>query len=214
MTPALAQGAFLPAVGNHEYEKDDEYELYYQRFFDKAGFDGKDGYFRAQSGGVWFFFLNTEIPKDPGSEQLTWFEAQLADAAQRPGYRFSIVTLHRPMLTCGDMSQNDGLRATLEPLFEQHGVKLVLQGHMHGYERFEVATKASPAETITYLTVGGGGGALGNVDANIDRPTCQLRQSSGAYYQMTVLEVGASKLSGRTFDIDGQVRDQFEKPIP
>jgi hypothetical protein len=214
MAPALSQGAFLPAVGNHEYEKDDEYQLYYQRFFDQAGFDGDDGYFRAESGGVWFFFWNTETDESAGSPQMTWLEKNLADAALQPGYRFSIFTLHRPMLTCGDKSQNDGLRATLEPLFEKYGVKLVLQGHMHGYERFVVPQPSDATKSFTYLTVGGGGGALEDVNKNADRPTCQLRQSSGSFYQMTVLEVGAQNLHGRTVDVDGKVRDEFDIAVP
>ncbi|MBK8995053.1 MAG: metallophosphoesterase family protein [Myxococcales bacterium] len=214
MAPMFQQGAFLPAVGNHEYEQNDEFELYYQRFWDKAGFDGKDGLFRAESGGLWFFFLNTETDFDPGSAQVAWFKAQLEDAAKKPGYRGSIVTYHKPMLTCGDMSQNDGMRAELQPLFEQHGVRLVLQGHMHGYERFEVPTSADPTKTLTYLTVGGGGGLIGKIDANIDRPTCSMRVSSGAFYQMTVLEVGPSSIKGRTIDVDGKERDAFEVPLP
>ena len=118
------------------------------------------------------------------------------------------------MLTCGDKSQNDGLRATLEPLFEQYAVPLVLQGHMHGYERFEVPMQSDPKKTITYLTVGGGGGALENIDKNIDRPTCQLRQASGKMYQVTVLEVAPGKLGGRTIDDQGAERDAFEKTAP
>ena len=214
MEPMLAQGAFLPAVGNHEYEKPDEFPLYYQRFFDQAGFDGQDGYFRAQSGGVWFFFWNTEIDDGPTSAQFAWFQANLADAAKQPGYRFSIFVLHKPMLTCGDKSQNDSLRATLQPLFEQYAVPLVLQGHMHGYERFEVPMQSDATKAITYLTIGGGGGALEDIDKNIDRPTCQLRQAKGKMYQMTVLEVGTGKLSGRTIDVQGTERDTFEKAVP
>lgn len=214
MSPMLAQGAFLPAVGNHEYEKDDEYALYYQRLFDQAGFDGQDGYFRAESGGVWFFFWNTEIDGGPDSAQRKWLEANLADAANRPGYRFSIFTLHRPMLTCGDKSQDSALRASLEPLFEKYGVTLVLQGHMHGYERFEAPLQSDPKKTFTYLTVGGGGGALEDVDKNADRPTCALRQASGSFYQVTLLEIGPSTLRGRTIDVDGSLRDEFEKAVP
>jgi len=214
MAPMLAQGAFLPAVGNHEYEQPQEFELYYQRFWDLAGFDVKQpGVFRAESGGLHFFFLNTEKDYGAGSVQFTWFEAALADASKKPGYRGSIVVIHKPMLTCGDMSQNDGARAALQPAFEQYGVKFVLQGHMHGYERFEVPTTADPTKTTTYLTVGGGGGLIGKVDANIDRPTCAMRKSSGAFYQMTMLEVGPTSIKGRTLDVDGKERDAFEKPL-
>jgi Calcineurin-like phosphoesterase len=214
MAPMLAQGAFYPAVGNHELEKPDEFELYYLRFFGNAGFDGDAGHFRAQSGGVWFFALNTELPLGPGSEQAVWFETELKDAATKPGYRFSIVFVHRPFLTCGDTSQDDGDRAGLQPLFEQYQVPLVLQGHMHGYERFEVPTAADPQKTVTYLTVAGGGGALGDIDKNIDRPTCSMRIEKGAYYHMEVLEIAPGTLKGRTIDVDGSVRDTFEKSVP
>ncbi len=214
MAPMFANGAFLPAAGNHEYERPEEYDLYYQRFWDKAGFDGQDAHFRAQSGGVWFFFLNTESDFAPGSAQFAWFETQLADAAQKPGYRTSIVTMHRPLLTCGDTSQSDDARAALQPMFEKHGVKLVVQGHMHGYERFEVPTSADPTRTVTYLTVGGGGGSIGDVNENADRPTCAMRKSSGAFFQVTMLEVGANSIKGRTLDETGAERDAFEQPLP
>lgn len=214
MSPMLAQGAFLPAVGNHEYEQPDEYTLYYQRFWDQAGFAGADGHFRGESGGIWFFFLNTETDFNPGSAEFAWFEKELADASKKPGYRASILTFHRPMLTCGDKSQDESSRLALTPAFEKYGVKLVIQGHMHGYERFEVPTTADATKVTTYLTVGGGGGALEDVDKNIDRPTCALRKSSGSFYQMTLLEVGATSLKGRTIDVKGAERDSFEIPLP
>ncbi len=214
MEPMLAQGQFLAAPGNHEYEKDDEFANYYQRFFQDAGFDGHDGYFRAHSGGVWFFSLNTELSVDPGTEQANWLETELADAAAQPGYRFSIVFFHRPFLTCGDTSQKDLARETFTPLFEQYKVLLVLQGHMHGYERFEVPMTTDATKTITYLTVAGGGGAIGDPDAGIDRPTCSMRVASGGFYHMAVIEVGATEVSGRVIDVDGVERDSFSKPIP
>jgi hypothetical protein len=214
MAPILAHGAFQPSVGNHESEQPNEYEDYYARFFGGAGFDGTDAYYRFEDGGVWFFALDTEEALDPGSPQFGWFSSELADAASQPGYRFSIVFFHRPFLTCGDMSQNDSARGLLQPLFEQYDVPIVLQGHMHGYERFEVPMDSDPSKTITYMTVAGGGGAIGNVDENIDRPTCSMRVSSGPFRFACVFKVGAAGIDEQTIDEDGAVRDSFSKALP
>ncbi|HMR06683.1 MAG TPA: metallophosphoesterase [Polyangiaceae bacterium] len=213
MMPMFAQGAIFPALGNHEFEKPDEYEQYFLRFFGKAGFDGTDDYYRVQSGGVWFFALNSEGDMDPGTEQFVWFEKQLADAAAKPGYRGSVVYFHRPLVSCGPVSQPDTRRAAYQPLFEKHGVTLVAQAHVHGYERFELPHSADATKSVTYITVGGGGAALHDLDENIDRPTCAMRAAKGRFYNFTILEFGPTSLKGRMFDVNGVERDTFENPL-
>lgn len=214
MAPLLRHGAFFPSIGNHESEKDDEYEQYYARFFGGAGFDGTDGWYHFQTGGVSFFALDSESGIDPGSAQVAFLENKLAEVSAQPGYRFSVLYFHRPLATCGDKSDDDSTRLLLEPMMEQHRVELVVQGHMHGYERFEIPKTSNPAETITYLTVGGGGGALGDVDENIDRPICAMRVASGKFYHLELLEVGATTLTGKSIDPTGTVKDEFTKPVP
>jgi predicted phosphodiesterase len=207
MQPLLGSGAFFPAVGNHESEKPDEYDGYFRRFWGNAGFDGQGGYYRLRSGGVWFFALDTEHSILPGSEQGTWLLSALDDATKQPGFRFSIVYMHRPMLTCGDTNQLDEERQQLAPEFLERGVKLVLAGHMHGYERFEV-------DGLTYVVSGGGGGLIDNVNANQSRPLCSDRVASGAFFQAMVFDVAAGKLSGRALGSDGTVRDSFSLDVP
>ncbi|MCA9596948.1 MAG: metallophosphoesterase family protein [Myxococcales bacterium] len=213
MAPMLRHGAFLPSIGNHENEKPDEYQQYFARFFGNAGFDGTDGYYRFSSGGVWFFTLDTETSLDASSPQVGWFKQQIADAAASPGYRFSIVYFHKPFLTCGDTGDNVAARNVFEPLFEQYGVSLILQGHMHGYERFEVPS-SEPGKTLTYLTIAGGGGLLGDVDKNIDRPECAMRVASGKFYHFALFDVTKTGISARIVDRDGKLQDQFEKALP
>ncbi|MDB4996671.1 MAG: Purple acid phosphatase [Myxococcaceae bacterium] len=207
MQPLLSTGAFLPSVGNHESERPHEYEQYLERFFGGAGFAGTNAYYRFESGGVWFFTLDTEESLDAGSEQAKWFEAQLADAAAQPGYRFSVVYFHRPWVTCGDSGDNAAARALFEPMFVKYKVSLVIQAHMHGYERFELGD-------ITYVTSAGGGGRLGNVDENITRPECSQRKASGPFFHAVVFDVTAGKLAGTVIDDKGAVRDTFEKAVP
>lgn len=206
MQPLLAQGAFLPAVGNHEAEKPDELDQYYKRFFGGAGFDGNDEYYRFESGGIWFFSVDTEQDVLLNSPQGIWLTQSLADAAAKPGFRASVVYFHKPWVTCGDKSEDSTARQQFEPIFDQHGVRLVIQAHMHGYERFDLNGR-------TFLTTGGGGGALEDVNANIDRPTCAQRVSAGAFRHGVVIDVDATSFSGTVIDEMGVVRDTFSVPI-
>lgn len=174
MQPLLSQGAFLPAIGNHESERSDELSAYALRFFGGAGAGGGETYYRFQSGGVSFFTVNTEEPISQGSPQAIWLQAELEQAATSPEHRFSVVYFHRPIVTCGDTGDDEAVRAHLEPIFQANKVLLVVQGHMHGYERFEIA------DAPLYITTAGGGGLLGDVDENVGRTYCKNRPASGA----------------------------------
>ncbi|MEO7096719.1 MAG: metallophosphoesterase, partial [Polyangiales bacterium] len=207
MQPMLRTGAFFPAVGNHEDERDDEKRDYFDRFWGGAGFDGTNDYYRFHSGGVWFFVLDTELDVSPSSLQGSWLQSQLLDAQGKPGFRFSIVYFHKPWVTCGDKSSDPATRALYTPIFEKTGVTMVIQAHMHGYERFELGT-------LTYLTAGGGGGALGRVDENKARPECVDRKASGNFFNTVFFHVSPGELKGTVTDDHGAVRDTFTKVVP
>jgi hypothetical protein len=207
MDPLLRAGALFPALGNHEREKPDELEAYVLRFFGGAAASGNDHYYRFESAGVWFFAIDSEMPTDPSTEQGRWLLAQLADAAQKPGFRFSVLFFHRPWVTCGDSGDAPARRIAYESAFAQHKVKLVLQAHMHGYERFEIG------ET-TWVTSGGGGGRMGNVDENASRAECSQRAKSGAFFHAMVFDVEPGKLKGQAIDQTGAVKDTFERAVP
>ncbi len=215
MQPMLSQGAFFTAVGNHESEKPDEYEQYYLRFFGESGFEGTSAYYLFETGGVSFFSLDTESSLQDGADpaQYNWFAAKLAEQAAAPGHRFSVVFLHRPLITCGDSGVLTDERNLLEPLFEQYNVRLVIQGHMHGYERFVVPLPQGTRDLV-YITTGGGGGAIGDVSENMDREFCGLRQSSGEFNHAMWLQVGATELKGQAIDHAGTAQDTFSIAVP
>ena len=212
MAPLLRQGTFLPAIGNHDGdqqtgEPSDKYEQYTQRFFGGAGFDGTDAYYDFSSGGVWFFAIDTEQPTDPSSVQFQWLVTRLQQVSATPGYRFSVVYMHRPFWTCGDTGDNPTNLAELLPAFTQYKVPLLIQAHMHGYERFE-----TPGLTI--VTAAGGGGAIGNVDANMSRNYCSQRVASGGFFHGVIFDVTAGQFAGTVIDDQGNVRDQFAHAVP
>ena len=209
MQPMLSQGAFLPVVGNHESELPHEFEDYYLRYWGGAAEGPRPEDFHYASAGVHFFGVDTELSLDEGSEQAEWLVAALDEAQKTPGFRFSVVTMHKTLITCGDTSQDSGARDYLEPIFKLRGVRLVLQGHMHGYERFE-------ADGLTYITTGGGGGALGDVDANVaDRPEqAAIRAAAFASYNAVTFEVGPGTLVATVTDDSGAILDGFSHPVP
>ncbi|HEY4119872.1 MAG TPA: metallophosphoesterase [Byssovorax sp.] len=207
MQPLLAQGAFYPAIGNHEDENTSEYDQFTLRYFGDAGFRGDSTHYTFDTAGVHFFCLDTQDPIDPSSLQGTWLAAELERATHADGFRFSIVYFHKPLVTCGDTDDDPEGRELLEPLFVQYKVPLVLQAHMHGYERFDFGD-------ITYVTSAGGGGLIGDVDENTSRDYCAERVASGPWFHGLIVDVGATTLTGQAVSNDGTIVDSFTIDLP
>ena len=207
MQPLLGLGAIQPALGNHEHETPDELDDYSLRYFGHPNFGGESMWYRYESGGVWFHVLDTEQPIEPGAAQGAWLTAGLAEVAQKPGFRASILVMHRPLVTCGDNAQNDGARKAYASTLAQYKVPFVIQAHIHGYERFEI-------DGITYVTTGGGGGLIGDMDANISRAECGMRKVSGGFFHAMDVVIEGSTLSATVIDDNGATRDAFTVALP
>jgi len=208
MAPLLEAGSFFPCIGNHEDENDTELQEYYVRLFGQAAADGTEVRYHFESGGVHFFSLSVVHGLNAGTEQVAWLDQRLGEVEAEPHYRFSIVFFHRPMYTLGKAKPELGIREAIEPILTSHSVPLVMMGHQHGYERFEVGD-------VTHITSGGGGAVLYDMDQRVaeypeDAP---LRVASGAFYHATLLTIEGRVLSGQIIDADGVVRDTFEKTV-
>ena len=72
-----------------------------------------------------------------GGEQTRWLERTLATAANDSGIDWIIVQMHQDALSSSKNGNGSdkGIRETWLPLFDRHGVDLVLCGHDHDYER-------------------------------------------------------------------------------
>lgn len=80
--------------------------------------------------------LNSNLrDPEPLRRQTQWLEATLADAADDPAVRWTVITLHHPMFSSSQGRDNEELRAAWTPLFDRYQVDLVLQGHDHTYAR-------------------------------------------------------------------------------
>ncbi|HSA72726.1 MAG TPA: metallophosphoesterase, partial [Nitrososphaeraceae archaeon] len=94
-------------------------------------FDYKNAHFLAMSTGK-----NLFIPYANGSEQYTFIENDLRNAANNSDIDWIIVYGYRPLYTSPTIHPStEILRETYAPLFEKYGVDLVIASHNHNYQR-------------------------------------------------------------------------------
>jgi 3',5'-cyclic AMP phosphodiesterase CpdA len=109
--------------------------------------DMPGSYYRRRVGDVALFILDSTRV---GDRQTRWLERRLGDTAAF----WKVVLLHHPAYTCGEYRSHPEVVRRWVPLFERHGVDLVLAGHDHNYQRFR------PRRGVTYVVHGGGGARL------------------------------------------------------
>ena len=141
----LERFAMFPASGNHEYDTE-EAAPFREAFslFENGGPEGVERWYSYDWGDVHFVVLDTERVSPA---QVAWLEADLT-ANQRP---WVVAYLHKAPYSSGEHLSYMDVRASFTPLFEKYGVKLVLAGHDHNYER------TAPQNGVTYIVTGGGG---------------------------------------------------------
>jgi hypothetical protein len=122
--------------------------------------------------------LSAEIALNNGytqGKQTTWLQNQLAAYRQAgSGIDWIIVGFHNCMYCSNtEHGSDDGIRSVWEPIFDQYQVDLVVNGHVHAYERsYPIrggqVTKTVPSggttdpttDGTTYILAGGGGQSL------------------------------------------------------
>lgn len=129
---------FRAALGNH-----DERE---QRLYKHFNMGGKSYYtWKPREEDVRFFFLESTYPDEA---QLRWMETELANAREK----WKIALFHHPPYSSGGRhGSNIPIRRAWEPIFLQHNVSVVFNGHEHFYERIK------PQQGILYFIVGSSG---------------------------------------------------------
>jgi hypothetical protein len=184
--PLLDLGVkFYATLGNHDSRE--------QRFYKLFNMDGKLYYtFKAPKEDVRFFALeSTYLDQD----QLAWLEDEL----KKSNEKWKIVFFHHPLYSS---SRTHGsqlkLRATLEPLFIQYNVSLVLNGHDHVYERIK------PQNGIQYF-VEGSSGKLRAGDLRRGSPLTAFGNDTTRTFML--MEVDGDNLTFNAIDMAGNVID-------
>ena len=127
---------FYASLGNHDETN--------ERMYKPFNMNGKH-YYSFRKGNAEFFALDSNY-MDP--EQVKWIDQQLAGSDAT----WKICFFHHPLYSDGRThGPSVDLRNQLEPIFQAHGVNLVLCGHEHFYERLK------PQKGITYIVLGSSG---------------------------------------------------------
>lgn len=142
-------------------------------------------------GPVQFFMLDSNRTADGAQEE--WLAAELA----RSRARVKIAVFHHPPFTVGLHESNLEAQRRWVPLFEQHGVDLVLSGHNHGYEH-------SAVKEVDYVVSGGGGAQL--YPCVDDRPWLLVCLSANHFL---VVEIEGSAVSVKAIGTSGEEIDSF-----
>lgn len=186
--PLYAESPVFPSLGNHE-----RHGAPYFRYF------GVPAEYSFDYGNAHFIALDSNRPESEWPAQEMWLKN---DLAAHPGATWRIVFFHHTPYTCVAMPDRRAaavvLRGRLEPIFEQGGVQLVINGHDHTYQRH-----VAP-DGITYVVSGGGGAPLYQVVK--DTPYVKAAEST---YNDCEVTVKGRTLSLRAVRPDGSVIDQF-----
>jgi calcineurin-like phosphoesterase family protein len=146
-----------PAPGNRDYYTDDA-GPYFDYFGSAAGTRGQ-GWYSYDLGSWHVVVLNSNCSRvgcSAGSPQERWLRADLATA----GGRCTLAYFHHPLF-----ASLDNGAAAVKPIWQalhDHHASVVVNGHIHGYERFapqDPSGKAS-ANGIREFIVGTGGASL------------------------------------------------------
>ena len=192
----LTHVPYFVASGNHDYRTDDAAPFRSVfALFRNGGKGGIERWYSFDWGPLHVVVLDTE---KIGALQATWLDTDLT-ANVLP---WVVVVGHRPAFSSGHHGPDEGVQRTFVPLFEKHGVSLVIAGHDHNYER------THPIRGVTYVVAGAGGRGTRSVGSSI------FTAFSEAVSHFVHVVVDGDKLVGRAIDANGQDFDSFaiERP--
>jgi len=187
--PLFQHLPFFPAAGNHEYHSSGAAP--FRAVFSLPGTNEK--WYSYDWGRVHFAALDTESDY---ATQASWLDADLG-ATTLP---WKIVYFHKPPYSSGGHGSDTALRAALAPVFEKHGVQLVLAGHDHDYERVALA------RGVRYIVTGGGGVGTRPVG------TSSFTELSVDVIHFVYVEVGLDELVLHAIDGLGNEFDSVKVP--
>jgi len=200
--------AMLPQLatpGNHEYREGVLSSHWRPQFaFPDNGPDGlEDTVYWLDYQGVRFVSLNT---LEGLEAQVEWLPGALSEGDPS----WTIVFMHYPVFSAAKGRDNDALRAALKPIFDEHGVDLVLQGHDHAYLRtglgtplnLEEGAQALSGNTVYVVSVSGP-----KMYTAAPRDFAPSTATGTQLYQ--VIDVDGDQLRYRAHRADGPVHDAF-----
>jgi len=175
---------------------------------------------------VHFVALSTEVPFEAGSKQYNFVKRDLIKSSSDPAIHWIVVFYHRLAYTSPALVDSIPLlRDTYHPLFQTHGVDLVLQAHSHNYQRtFPILYNAKDSlnpivadkNTTNYynpkgqiFTITGTAGAPGIHNfTGPAAPYTAVQFNAFGFLDINVTHNG-TVLEGNFYENNGTVKDHF-----
>jgi predicted phosphodiesterase len=196
----------FPCIGNHEKN-----HAFYYKYF---SLPDPEYHYRYRYGNADFFVVDSNKTLKPDSEQYKWLDAELGKSTAK----WKICYHHHPAWTSDDNDYGDTTKniarlgdlnvRNLVTLYEKQNVDLVMNGHIHLYERTWPLrnNKVSPKDGVIYITSGGGGGKLENFGPLPTWFKAQLRVD----FHFCYVNVQGGHLEFKAFDQKGNLFDCFD----
>ncbi|MCE9584117.1 MAG: metallophosphoesterase [Planctomycetes bacterium] len=212
---------FLFVPGNHDlYHLQDRKDV--ARF--TGARDGEPPWHATDIGPLRFIVLDagTDLPGDPElldakGDQLKWLDKSLADA--RDKRMVPVVCIHFPPYSSAAVEPPSAqVRYNVaEQVLAKRGVRLVLSGHEHAYERIEVAPGGN---AMTCIVTGGAGGKFTTLEPS--RKETGSKCFVEGLHHFVMLEVSEHEIRGKMIPLDPgatfvpgwhEKRDEFVVPL-
>ena len=150
--------------------------------------------------GVRFISLNSNEQQEA---QAAWIDELLRDNPNR----WTVVTHHHPIYSSAEGRDNPELRALWQPIYDKHGVDLVIQGHDHSYARGNLATGAnmrSPDRGTVYVV-----SVSGPKMYDVDRTDWMARVAEDKQL-FQIIRIAGDRLEYESRTASGLLYDAFE----
>ena len=201
----FARVPVYPCIGNHEKN-----HAHYYKYF---SLPKPEYYYSFTYGNAEFLSIDTNKSVAPDSEQYKWIEKTLAASTAK----WKICYHHHPLYSSDSDDYGDTIKGNstfgaakhkvLIPLYEKYNVDIVMNGHIHLYERTHPirAGKVDTKTGITHITSGGGGASLEDFDP---LPSFFKKQGRVDFHYCYFTVIGGN-LECHVFDHEGKLFDQF-----
>ncbi|MDP6038186.1 MAG: metallophosphoesterase family protein, partial [Candidatus Latescibacteria bacterium] len=189
----------FPCLGNHERNA-----VHYYNYMSLPD-EKKEVYYSFDYANAHIISLNSnskDAPFQLGDEQTEWLIQDLKDNQDKT---WIIVFFHHPLFRCHPTRGITSQRWVWQPIFDQYGVDLVVNGHDHYYQRtYAVGNYTGEPRRGVYHLVSGGGGA--GTYPIVPKVHAAARRR---VHHITVMDVEDDRIVGRAIDIDGNTFDAF-----
>jgi predicted MPP superfamily phosphohydrolase len=209
-------------IGNH----DDESDALLHEYLNHFGLSNQ--YYSYNIKDIHILTMSTEGTFSIGSKQFNFVVKDLETAATDPKIKWIIVNMHVPMYTspntCAERTcaGDKSLRDTYHTLFDKYGVDLVLEGHVHNYQRsypikYDQQDPSKPLATSSsknnynnpegeiYAIVGTGGVNLHGLSGK----SAFMASQQDSKFGVLDFHFNGDKLDAMFVSNDGKIMDQF-----